>query len=116
VTHQTVNTNIPNKFKCAQDAANRIKVLSTMLVQMNEDKDTLMNDIIATDSEDEQAIDCIGEMYDRLLDDIQYNKGLQEELKAFIAVGYPACKTTNLSCVQQEYEENMAIISALNGN
>lgn len=83
-----------------------------MLVQMNKDKDKLMNDIIATDSEDEHAIDCISEMYDRLLDDIQYNEGLQEELKAFIAVGYPACMWTNASSVEDEFNRKMVIYNA----
>ena len=35
-----------------------------------------------------------------------------EELKAFIAVGYPACLTTNASSVEEEYKRKMVIYNA----
>jgi hypothetical protein len=111
VAHQTVNTIIPNKFQSEKGAVHRVRTLSTMLVQMNKDKDSIMNEIIDTDCDD-SMIDNLNDKYDRLYDDIQYNLSLQEELKAFIAVGYPACLTTNASSVEEEYKRKMVIYNA----
>ena len=111
MAHKTVNTTIPNKFQSEKGAVHRLRALSTMLVQMNKDKDSIMNEIIDTDCDD-SMIDNLNDKYDRLYDDIQYNLSLQEELKAFIAVGYPACLTTNASSVEDEFNRKMAIFNA----
>ena len=78
---------------------------------MNKDKDSIMNKIIDTDCDD-SMIDTLNNQYDKLYDDIQYNLSLQEELKAFIAVGYPACLTTNASSVEDEFNRKMVIYNA----
>lgn len=114
MAHQKVNIQqytevLLEQFTSAEEAAN---AFTELISKQNKAKEDMNDELVTVSILGGSALKEWNEDYDALLNNISEAERHLEELKAFIAVGFPACLNTNASFVEDEYKRKMVIYNA----
>lgn len=86
--------------------------IKEVITRLEKDKELHSELLVSAIIHSKEATDKWEKTNDQLDREIDTNERKLEELIAYIAVGYPACLTTNASSVLDEYKRKVVIYNA----